>query len=289
MFVLNRMSFAWKLGFMTLAAMLGLGSFAVVAFMTMRAVCINSPMYQNIALGYQLAGDIYDPPASLLAALSPALAAEDATTQDETRKAIERMRQAHQAFDQSHKHYQEVLPQGAIRELMQNESYPAGQEWFAIADREYIPALLAGDHEGARRIRIEKMNPLFAKHKASNDKLSQLTSDWIPSLEKRAEATIRLRSMEMAGIVVTLAILMVLVGFAISRGIVRPVRSAVTVLSAMSEGDLSHSLDVDSADEMREVADALNRTIDSFRTVLSAISEAAVHTASASAELTATA
>jgi len=104
MFVLNRMSFAWKLGFMTLAAMLGLGSFAVVAFMTMRAVCINSPMYQNIALGYQLAGDIYDPPASLLAALSPALAAEDATTQDETRKAIERMRQAHQAFDQSHKH-----------------------------------------------------------------------------------------------------------------------------------------------------------------------------------------
>lgn len=287
--VLNRMSFSWKLGLMTAAAILGLGLFALLTFLTLRTVQINSPMYQNIALGYQLAGDCYDPPASLVAALPPAIAAEDATSPEETRKEVELLRQAHQAFDQSHKHYQEVLPNGAIRDLMRNDSYPSGQEWFALAEQEYIPALLAGNHELARKIRMEKMDPLFARHKAANDSLAELTGDWIPAQEKSAAAITRTRSIELGLIFVVLAAVLLLVGFAISRGIVKPVRRTVDVLSAMSEGDLSQSLEVDSADEMREVADALNQTITSFRTVLSAITDAAARTAAASAELTATA
>lgn len=287
--VLNRMSFSWKLGLMTAAAMLGLSLFAALSFLTLRIVGINSPMYENIALGYQLGGDCYDPPASLVAALPAAIEAEDATKPEETQKAIELLRQAHQAFDESHKHYQEALPTGAIRELMRTDSYPVGEEWFTIADREYIPALLAGDHDGARKIRIEKMDPLFAQQKAANNRLAQLTADWIPTQERNAATIIRTRSIELGLLFSALAVILLLVGFAITRGIVKPVRRAVDVLAAMSEGDLSRSLQVDSADEMREVADALNKTIASFRTVLSAISDAAGRTAAASAELTATA
>jgi methyl-accepting chemotaxis protein len=283
------MKFSRKLNLMSGSAVMGLLLFAFLAFATLQAVRINSPMYQKIALGYLLAGDCYDPPASLVAALPPAIAAEDATTPEETQRDVELLRQAGHAFEASHKHYQEALPDGAIRDLMRTESYPTGHEWFTIAEQEYIPALLSGDHEKARKIRIEKMDPIFAHHKAANDRLASLTGDWIPSLEKQAAAIVRARSLELGLIFLVMVVMLWLVGFAISRGIVGPVRRTVEVLSAMAEGDLSQSLEIDSKDEMREVADALNRTIESFRQVLSAISDAAGRTAAASAELTATA
>ena len=46
-------------------------------------------------------------------------------------------------------------------------------------------------------------------------------------------------------------------------------------MAATAEGDLSLQFEVDSADEMHETANPLNRTIASFRNALSAISEAA--------------
>ena len=73
--VLNRFRFGAKLGLMTTSAVLGLAIFAAVAGLTLRAIRINSPMYQDIALAYNLAGDCYDPPASLVAALPPAISA----------------------------------------------------------------------------------------------------------------------------------------------------------------------------------------------------------------------
>jgi methyl-accepting chemotaxis protein len=287
--IFGSMKFSVKLGLITGTAVVGLAVYACLSFSTLRTVCINSLMYQKIALGYQLAGDCYDPPASLVAALPAAIAAEDASTPDETRKAVELLRQDHQAFTDSQKHYSDALPAGAIRDLMRTEAGPAGEEWFAIAEKEYIPALLAGDREAARKVRIDKMNPLFARQKAANDKLSGLTADWIPNLEKNAAATIQTRNIELGAIFAIIAILLSFLGIAISRCIVRPVRRAIDVLEAMAAGNLSRTFNVDSNDEMSEMADALDRTIASYRSLLKDIAEAAGRTASASSELTATA
>ena len=273
---------------MTVSAVGGLALFATLSYYTLAAIRINSPMYQDIALAYQLGGDCFDPPASLVAALPAAIAAEDATTDAETRKAVDLLRQDQQAFESSQKHYHAALPPGAIRDLMIQTAYPAGEEWFAIAEKEYIPALLAGDHDGARKIRIAKMNPLFVQHKAANDKLSDLTADWIPSQEKNAASIIRSRSTELGVLFAVTIALLWLMSLAISSAIVKPVRRTVEVLGAMADGDLSQSLQVDSTDEMRDVADALNRTIASFRDVLTTISHASERAAAASSELTAT-
>jgi methyl-accepting chemotaxis protein len=286
--ILNGMKLSARLSLMSGTAIAGIVCFAVVAFVTLLAIRINSPMYDNIAPGYQLGGDCYDPPASLVAALPPTIAAEDATTPEDTRKAIDLLRQDHQAFTSSQKHYHDALPDGAMRTLMQNESAPLGEEWFAIAEREYIPALLAGDHDGARRIRILKMDPLFTRHKAANDKLSELTADWIPSLEAKAAGIIRTRSIELGILVAGMVVLLLVLSVSIIRSIVSPMKKAIDVLVAMAQGNLSISLDLDSRDEMGEVADALNRTIASFRTVLAGIAQAAEKAAAASAELSAT-
>lgn len=289
MIQLNKLRFSAKLSIMTGSAVCGLVLFALIAFVTLRAVRINSPRYLDIALAYQLAGDCYDPPASLVAAMPAAIGAEEAASPDEVRKFVALLQAAEKAFEASHQHYQEVLPDGAIRSLMRDSAYPIGHQWYTIAEQQYIPALLAGDQAGARKIRVEKMNPLFARHKEANDKLSELTASWIPSEEKAAEQIIHQRFLQLIAIAFLLAGTQFFLGYAISRDIVHPVRSTLHALTAMSDGDLTHTLAISSADEMGMVAQALNRTIESFHQVLSSIREASAQAASASAELTSSA
>ncbi len=287
--LLNRLRFGAKLNLMVGAAVVGLLTFALLTFFTLRAVRINSPLYEDIALAYQLAGDCYDPPASLVAALPPAIAAEEATTPEETRKFVDLLKQDHQAFLTSQKHYSNVLPEGEIRKVLRDSAFPPGEAWFGIAESEYIPLLLAGDHEGARKLRIARMNPLFVQYKAANDKLADLTSSWIPNQEKSAAELIQTRKLELSLLFIGMVVVISGLGIAISRSIVGPVRGAVAVLNAMANGDLSKSFDVDSQDEMKEIAVALNQTITSFQRVLCATHQAAERAAAASTEMASTA
>ena len=288
---LNRLRFSGKLGLMIGWAIAGLGLFAVLAFFTLNTVRINSPLYQDIALGYQLAGDCYDPPASLVAALPPAIAAEDSQNPEETLKAVALLRQDHQAFEDSQKHYFEALPAGAIKDLMRADAYPAGEEWFSIAEKEYIPALLSGDHKLARKIRIEKMNPLFARHKAANDKLAGLTADWIPNQEKSAAAIIHARNIELGIIFATITVVMLFLGLVISRNIVGGLVPVVNSLKSIAANDLSGVRLPDAllarGDELGELASAAQAMTDNLRRLLGGISSG-VHTlASAATELSA--
>jgi methyl-accepting chemotaxis protein len=116
-----------------------------------------------------------------------------------------------------------------------------------------------------------------------------LTADWIPTAEKTAAGIIRVRSFEMTAIFILMAAALLFIGASISRSILNPLRRMVDFLGAMATGDLSNHFEVDSTDEMSEVAQALNSTTHTFREVLTSIQEASERTASASAELTATA
>lgn len=287
--VLKRMKFAAKLALMAGTAIAGLLLFAALTFFMVRAVRINSPMYQDIALAYQLAGDCYDPPASLVAAAPVVIELEDANSADEVRKYAAVLHQDRQAFEQAHQHYQQALPPGPIRDLMRNESYPTGEAWFDAAENGFVPALLAGDRDAARRLRIEKMDPIFTRHKAANDKLAGLTATWIPTQEQNAAETIRTRGIALGLVFVAVLVVMTFVSLAITRGIVKPVRAAIEALHAMADGDLSTGFEVDSRDEMYEVATALDHTMNSFREVLAGILVAARGAAAASTELTASA
>jgi methyl-accepting chemotaxis protein len=287
--LLRNVRFASKLTLMVSSAVVGLLIFAGLAMMTLRTVRISSPLYNDIALAYQLAGDCYDPPASLVAALPPAISAEDAETPQETQKYVDLLRAAHQAFDDSQKHYNDVLPPGPIRQVIHEQAFPPGQAWFALAEQQYIPLLLAGKHDEARRLRIDKMNPLFAQHKTANDKLSELTATWIPTQEASAGKLIRSRSIELAIVFLIMIAVISMLGFAISRSILVPLSGMLSVLRDMAQGNLCHTFESDSKDEMGEVATALAQTNSAFQRVLTAIHKAAESSAAASTQMTVTA
>jgi methyl-accepting chemotaxis protein len=282
------LSFRTKLAIQAISAMLSVAVLGLASYALVRAVSVGSSIYESIALGYQLAGDCYDPPASLVEALPFAIAAEDATTPEETQKAIEGMRKAHGEFEEAHTKYRQVLPEGAIRDVVIHQTYPSGEEWFELAEKEYIPALASGDHLKARQIRIDKLNPIFRKHKAANDHLSELTATWIPGKEREAESIVRSRSAYLTCFALLMLGGMGVSGWFIAQGLLNPLRKTVRALQSVAAGDLTQRVEIATQDEMRLLADAVNETVAASRNSIAVIAQSCVQLAAATEEMNAT-
>jgi methyl-accepting chemotaxis protein len=76
-------------------------------------------------------------------------------------------------------------------------------------------------------------------------------------------------------------------GFFISRIISKPVGKVVNILDAVAGGDLTRRLDVDSNDEIGQMSQALNRTLERLTESMGAIGESSGALASSSEELSA--
>ncbi|MBF0397429.1 MAG: methyl-accepting chemotaxis protein [Desulfobacterales bacterium] len=81
----------------------------------------------------------------------------------------------------------------------------------------------------------------------------------------------------------------VIVSLLISQSITKPVKSMVAGLNLVSKGDLTIKVDVDSHDEIGEMAKSFNNTVKSLNFVMKEIQEAANQTAASGEELSASA
>lgn len=112
------------------------------------------------------------------------------------------------------------------------------------------------------------------------------------SLDKRAASlaassdgaatTARTLVLAVAGFALLAAIWM---GLIVTRSITRPLRRAVRALSAVAEGDLTASPDVDQKDEVGRLAAAFDATMASLRRVVSALAESAGATVDTAGEI----
>lgn len=84
-------------------------------------------------------------------------------------------------------------------------------------------------------------------------------------------------------------VLGVFFGVVITRGITGPVAKIVKALNTVAKGDLTHRVDIDSKDEIGQMADALNKMEENVSGIVNEIREAALQTAASSEELSAAA
>ena len=102
-----------------------------------------------------------------------------------------------------------------------------------------------------------------------------------------AEAAVGTATNFLLGFMVAAVVLAVGIGIFIGRLIARPLAQAVRVLETVAAGDFTRTLDVDTKDEVGQMAAALNAAVGGMRTALHEVSLAANHAASASQQLSA--
>jgi methyl-accepting chemotaxis protein len=108
------------------------------------------------------------------------------------------------------------------------------------------------------------------------------------SAQKSSEALTRANSVLIVGLLLAVGI-SIAVAIVITRMITRPLATAVDVVGKVSKGDLTTRVDVNSADEIGQMMEALNAMIGNLRNIVGEVSSAADNVSSGSEQMSATA
>ena len=173
------------------------------------------------------------------------------------------------------------------REKLRDDFNEATREYRAIRDEQQIPLVQAGRTAEFIAVRDELAGPLIARLDANLDGLAEI--DHAAAAQALADSQAAYVSAQMLIIGFILVALAVSIGLSVGIGrmISRPLRQTVEVLEGLAEGRLDQQLDVDTTDEIGQMAAALNRAMVRLREVMGAMGNSAQGLASASEELSA--
>jgi methyl-accepting chemotaxis protein len=193
----------------------------------------------------------------------------------------------HNDLTQDWKRYEPLMSTDEERHLY--EQYRAAFARFEKANEKVVLLAAAGKRkeaddlsQGEGRIALDEALDRLAENIQLNARGGQAS-------EQAAAASYDVARRWVVGLLVGALASVALVLLVITRSIATPVRQTMEVLEALSQRDLSQTLNVNSSDELGLMAAALNRTIDSLRDTLQTISQSADQLAISSQEISAAA
>ncbi len=266
----------------------------LLAFTSIQAIKINGPTYKRIKVQDDLIADILPPPEFAVVAYATALQllfeaqqlqAGNVTDADIGHRALAAatLAETEQAFESRHTYWNKVLGDTssgsgmqASRELLDNEVYRTGKDFYSIVDNEFLPAITVGDLTKADQVRDLRLAPAFETHRAAVEKLVAVAEARAVALEKGAKTSIRNRLLGLLAILSGAIAICVILGTLISRMISRPITAmtelashtanvglpnAIASITDVNADEGAHELaefPVTSRDELGELATAFN-------------------------------
>ncbi|MGA8785704.1 MAG: Tar ligand binding domain-containing protein, partial [Polaromonas sp.] len=153
--------------------------------------------------------------------------------------------------------------------------------------RPAVVALRANDLDGAKRLIIEKIRPLWAPVRDGMAALMQLQID---QAKKEYEAAVaRYATIRMVSIaaIVAGALFAFLFGMTLVRGISRSLAQAVDASNAVAQGDLTHTIHVNGKDEVAQLLTALSAMQSSLVGIVGQVRQGTDTIATASSQIAA--
>ena len=151
--------------------------------------------------------------------------------------------------------------------------------------RPAVAALRANDTATAHRLVIEKIRPLYIPVMAGIDALMKIQLD--VARDEYHDAVARYSTLRLWAILAIIAGVLFAIGFGLLliRGISRSLKEALDVANAVARGDLSHTILLDSQDEVGQVLHALSAMQTSLAQVVTTVRQRSEGVASASAQI----
>ena len=151
--------------------------------------------------------------------------------------------------------------------------------------RPSLAALRADDLENAQRLAFEKNRPLYIPVGAGIDALMKIQLD--VARDEYHAAVARYSTLRLWAILAIVAGVLFAIGFGLLliRGISRSLKEALDVANAVARGDLSHTILLDSQDEVGQVLHALSAMQTSLAQVVTTVRQRSEGVASASAQI----
>lgn len=251
-----------KLILMVLAFVVALNAYAALSYNTRQQLQIDGPYFNRIVRTRQLLADIAPSPLYLGEAYLVAWQAASLPEGAQRSALIQKLRGLRQSYDTNHAQWQKTLSIDSRADLKQAllvQAHEPALRFFDVAEKELIPAVLAGDRNKTTALLNGVMQREYDAHHLGINEAVRLADVENTDLKQEAEALIRSRGLLQWGMLLgTLALFGFVIGPLISRSITHPLQGTVNALSTTSV-ELASTMEEQERTAMSQSA-AVNQT-----------------------------
>jgi signal transduction histidine kinase len=236
------MSIRGNLVWLTVIGLGGVVIFAVVAFAVLVRVEINGPIYGQIALSKDLVSDYVPPSESLLNVALTCSRMNQTDNPAEIEREITRFQAAKDDLEDTYADYMRRVPEGRLKDMMRGTAYQTAEQYFRIAEQEFIPLVRQGQHEKAREVLVSRMKPVYEQHTAAVDQIVALANEEVKHGEAQAARSVRFYTGVMVAGVLLLLLAGGLVSVRIARAITRHTQALLRSKEALAQSNRALSV-----------------------------------------------
>lgn len=253
-----------KLILLMVIFLLGFGLFGLFSFTSLNRVKVNGPIYAHIEQNKKLIADILPPPLyvveSYLNALQMMAAAEEGAHGETLRGFAAKAQALRKEYEDRHAYWIRELPQGELRQMLVKSSYDPAREFYEALDKDFIPAILAGDFEKAKTVNRDVLQPKYKAHRALIDKAVVIAAEHARQDENDAAESVSKTVILLLVIGFSTAAISLLFSVFISRSITAPLARMAGVAHDIAKGKLDSAplSEITSHNEIGALAQAFN-------------------------------
>jgi methyl-accepting chemotaxis protein len=240
---------------------LGFIIFGAYALYSFSKVKVNGEMYNNIIQGKDLVADILPPPEYIIE--SDLLAYQILNEEDKNNleTLIKKSEDLEEEYNTRHEFWLKTLPEGDMKKYMTVDAYNYAVEFFNVRDKEFYPAVRAGNKEKAENLVNGKLLEAYKKHRENIDKVVTLANQSNAKIENEASSIIKEIIIILFGVAFAIAFVVIVISIIISKTITSPINLAVNSLGDIANGDFSKELPQNMKKRKDEIGDII-RAID---------------------------
>jgi methyl-accepting chemotaxis protein len=227
-----------KLTLMVLSFAIVLGVYAELSYNTRQQLQIDGPYFSRISSTRQLLTDIAPSPLNLGESFLTAGQLADVSDKDRRNALVQRFRDLRQEYESAHALAQKALegnPNEGLKRAYLVKAYEPAMRFFDVAQREFIPAVLAGDRKKAATLLTGPLHEAYEEHRLAIDAAVPLALKENADLKHEAELLIQSRTMLQSALFFgSIALFALVLGPLISRSVTRPLSNTVDALATTS-------------------------------------------------------
>jgi len=264
----------------------------LVGFAMLDRVMVNGELYEDVVAHKDLVADILPPPAFLVGPylLCHRIAAEkDSQKKDEL---IGELEAATHEYRARLRFWEGALADGPLKQDLIQTAGKSGLEFVRLAEEAFLPAARAGTGEGKTPDEIldQVLEPAFrAHHTGILAAVKRANAVILADEQVAADAVSGGRQLALTvGLVVVVVLLAA--GFFVVRSVLTPINRLNAQLGnlAVGEADLGARIDIDSKDEVGDLARSFNTFVAKIAALVQAVRKSSIQLTSSSTEMAAT-
>ena len=286
---MKNMKLSAKLYLLLFSFVAGFMIFGLVAKSTLNTLSINGPMYKEIVCNKDLLADILPPPLYILESYLVVKQACDATKSD-LKSYKDQYAKLKKDYNERRDYWKKELNDDKLKDMILVKSFQPAEDFFAVVEKEFFPALDAGSNAKAQEIFNTKLTTSYNKHRSAIDEAVKIATVASETCEKSAASTISTRTW----VLFVIGIIIVIFASILSSVIIKQLLSqlggdpsdVLAVVRRVASGDVSIDVDAKQGGD-ESVLGAMNSMVRNLRQMFTELTGGVQTISSSSTELSA--